>query len=90
MNVAVVVVGEGVFVAVVAWAAAVAVAWAIAIGVGALVPRVNIFRDGLDISLSMIGVTGWLAISIVLSVASSIVPATAAARGSIREAINYE
>jgi putative ABC transport system permease protein len=90
MNVAVVVVGEGVFVAVVAWAAAVAVAWAIAIGVGALVPRVNIFRDGLDISLSMIGVTGWLAISIVLSVASSIVPATAAARGSIREAISYE
>jgi ABC-type lipoprotein release transport system permease subunit len=47
-------------------------------------------RDGLDISLSAIGIAGWLAISTALSVASSVVPATAAARRSIREAISYE
>jgi ABC-type lipoprotein release transport system permease subunit len=90
MNVALVVVGEGVFVAVVAWVLAVAVAWAIAVAVGAFVPRVSIFRDGLDISLSVIGVMGWLAISAALSVASSVVPAMAAARRSIREGLSYE
>ena len=90
MNVALVVVGEGVFVAVVAWILAVAVAWAIAIAVGAFVPRISIFRDGLDISLSVIGVIGWLAISAALSVASSVVPAMSAARRSIREGLSYE
>jgi putative ABC transport system permease protein len=90
MNVALVVVGEGVFVAVVAWVVAVAFAWAIAVAVGAFVPKVSIFRDGLDISLSVIGVMGWLAISAALSVASSVVPAMAAARRSIREGLSYE
>ena len=90
MNVALVVVSEAVFVAVVAWIIAVAIAWAIAFATGAFVPRVNIFRDGLDISLSVLGVVGWLAISAGLSLVSSVVPATSAARRSIREAISYE
>jgi putative ABC transport system permease protein len=89
-SVALVVVGEAMFVAVVAWVAAVAAAWAIAVAAGAFVPRISIFRDGLEISLSAIGVTGWLAISAVLSVMSSVVPAIGAARRSIREAISYE
>ena len=62
----------------------------IAVAVGAFVPRVSIFRDGLDISLSVIGVMGWLAISAALSVASSVVPAIAAARRCIREGLSYE
>jgi ABC-type antimicrobial peptide transport system permease subunit len=89
-NVALVVVGEGVFVAVVAWVVAVGVAWAIVVAVGAIVPRVSIFRDGLDISLSAAGVVGCLAISTALAVASSVVPARAAARRSIPEALSYE
>ena len=90
VSIAAVVVGEAVFVAVVAWMAAVAMAWAVAIAIGVLVPRVSVFQDGLDISLSTMGIGGWLAISIVLSVFSAIVPAMASARGSIREAINHE
>jgi putative ABC transport system permease protein len=89
-SVAMVVMGESLCVAIAAWVVAVAAAWAIAIAAGAFVPRVAIFRDGLDISLSAIGVAGWLLISLALSVASSVVPAIGAARRSIREAISYE
>jgi putative ABC transport system permease protein len=90
MNVAMVVIGEAGFVAVVAWVVAVGIAWAIAVAVGTLVPRVNIFRNGLDIVLSATGIVGWLGISTVLSVMSSVAPAIAAARRSIHEAISYE
>jgi putative ABC transport system permease protein len=90
MNVALVVIGEAGFVAVVAWVVAVGVSWGIALAIGALVPRVSIFGDGLDLSLSLAGVAGWLGISTALSVISSAAPALAAARRSIREAISYE
>jgi ABC-type antimicrobial peptide transport system permease subunit len=89
-SVAGVVVGEAVFVSVVAWLVAVAVAGAMTLAIAALVPRVAIFRDGLDVSLSATGVASWLAVSIVISVSSSVAPAMAAARRSIREAISYE
>jgi putative ABC transport system permease protein len=90
MNVALVVMGEAGFVAVAAWVVAVGVSWGIALAIGALVPRVSIFGDGLEVSLSLAGITGWLGISTVLSVISSVAPAVAAARRSIREAISYE
>jgi len=89
-NVALVVVSEAVFVTVVAWVMAVAAAWAIAFAASAFVPRISMFRDGLDIALSALGVGGWLAISTVLAIASSVVPAIGAARRSVREAISYE
>ena len=82
--------GEGVFVAVVAWVVAVAVAWAIAVAVGAFVPRVSIFRDGLDISLSVDRRHGLARHFSGPLGRSSVVPAMAAARRSIREGISYE
>lgn len=90
VHIAQVVIGESVFVAVVAWILAVAASSAVAFAVSALVPRLSIFRDGVDISLSLTGIVGWLLISTILSVVSSIVPAISAVRCSIREAITYE
>jgi putative ABC transport system permease protein len=89
-DVAYVVVGETVFIAVVAWFVAVVVAEMIAVAISAFVPRVSIFENGLDISLSLSGIAGWLVISTAISIASSVAPALAAARRSIREAISYE
>lgn len=90
VRIAQVVVGEGVFVTLVAWILAAAASWAVAVAVSALVPHLSIFSDGVDISLSAVGIVGWLLISTALSVVSSIVPAISAARCSIREAISYE
>src|SRR5262249_46461376 len=84
MNIAQIVVGEGVFITVVAWILALATSWAVVLAVSALVPRLSIFSDGVDISLSPLGSAGWLLISTVLSVASSIAPALSAVRCSIR------
>jgi len=89
-DVAYVVVGESVFIAVVAWIVAVVVAEAIAVAISALVPKVSIFEHGLDVSLSLAGIAGWLLLSTAISVASSVAPALAAGRRSIREAISYE
>jgi putative ABC transport system permease protein len=90
VHIAQVVVGESVVVAVVAWSVAVAASWAVAAAVSALVPHLSIFSDGVDISLSTVGIVEWLLMSTGLSVVSSIVPAISAARCSIREAISYE
>jgi putative ABC transport system permease protein len=88
--VASIVILEAVFVATVAWALAVLSAWGIARGVNALVPAVTLFKDGVDFSLSAVGVAGWLLISVAIALVSSAVSAVAGARGSIREAIGYE
>jgi putative ABC transport system permease protein len=90
VNIAQIVVGEGVFIAVVAWTVALAASWAVAVAVSALVPRLSIFSEGVDTSLSVFGIVGWLLISTVLSAGSSIAPALSAVRCSIREAISYE
>ena len=87
---ATIVVGEVVFVAVAAWLLATLIAGLIALGIVAFVPRLSIFKNGLDISLSAAGVFGWLALSTVMSIVASITPALNAARRSIREAISYE
>lgn len=90
LHIAQVVVGEGIFIASVAWALAVTASWGVAVAVSRLVPHLSVFSEGVHISLSAFGIVGWLLISTVLSVLSSIVPATSAVRCSIREAINYE
>ena len=90
VSVALIVVGEGVFVAVMAWILAVVIAWAIALAVGALVPAVSIFRDGVHVSLSAPGVLGWLGISTAVAALSCLWPAIVASRRSVREAISYE
>lgn len=90
LQIAQVVAGEGVFVTFIAWILAVPASWAVAVGVSALVPRLSIFGDGVDISLSAVGIVGWLLISTAVSVVSTIVPAVSAGRCSMREAISYE
>jgi putative ABC transport system permease protein len=89
-DIAQVVVGEGIFVTFVAWVLAVTASWAVAFAASALVPRLSIFSNGVDISLSAVGIVGWLLISTAVSVVSTIVPAISAARCSVREAISYE
>ena len=89
-TVATIVVSESLFVAVTAWMIAVVAAWVIAMGIGAVVPRVSLFKNGLSISLSAIGIVGWLGISAAIAIAASVAPAIAAGRHSIREAISYE
>jgi putative ABC transport system permease protein len=90
VHIAQVVVGEGVFVTFVAWILAVSASAAVAFAVSSLVPRLSIFSGGVDISLSAVGIVGWLLISTAVSVVSTIVPAISAGRCSIREAISYE
>jgi ABC-type antimicrobial peptide transport system permease subunit len=84
-----IVVIEAVFVAVVAWVVALAASWPLTFGLGRLLGAA-IFRGGLEVSLSLAGVAGWLAISTILALLSSLLPAASAARHSVREVVSYE
>jgi putative ABC transport system permease protein len=84
-----IVVIEAVFVAVVAWVAALAASWPLTVGLGRLLGAA-IFRGRLEVSLSLAGVAGWLAISTILALLSSLLPAASAARHSVREVVSYE
>jgi hypothetical protein len=84
-----IVVIEAVFVAVLAWALAVLAAWPLTALIGSFLTAA-LFRNGLDITLALAGIAGWLGISIALAFVSSLVPAVSASRRSVREAVSYE
>lgn len=84
-----IVVIEAVFVALLAWLAALLAAWPITAGLGAFVTAAFL-RGGLDITLSVPGIFGWLALSTALSVVASLAPAVSTSRRSIPEEISYE
>jgi putative ABC transport system permease protein len=84
-----IVVGEAVVVGLLAWAAAVLVAWPVGRTVGNLLVRV-LFKSGLESSYLAGGVAVWLAVSLVVAVVASAVPAWRASRRPIREALGYE
>jgi putative ABC transport system permease protein len=84
-----IVIAEAVFVAVTAWVAALIAGWGLTIGLDRLLSTI-FFPDGLDVAIAPLGIAGWLALSTLLAVVSSIVPAITASRKSIREAVSYE
>ena len=88
-RVAGIVVVEAVFVAPLACLVAVLAAWPITAGLGAFVTAA-LLRGGLDVTLSLPGIFGWLALSTALSVVASLAPAASTSRRSIREEISYE
>lgn len=89
-RVAGIVVVEAVFVALLACLVALLAAWPITAGLGAFVTAACL-RGGLDVTLSLPGIFGWLALSTALSVVASLAPAaTSTSRRSIREEISYE
>jgi putative ABC transport system permease protein len=49
-----------------------------------------LFRRGFNMTFSFAAIATWLAISAALAIVSSVVPAIAASRRSIREAVSYE
>jgi ABC-type lipoprotein release transport system permease subunit len=83
-----IVVLEATFIALVAWAMAIVGAWPITYIVSHFMAA--LFRDGVVVALSSSGIAGWLGISMLVSVAASVVPALAASRRSIHEAISCE
>jgi len=88
-RVAGIVVVEAVFVALLAWLAALLAAWPITAGLGAFVTAAFL-RGGLDVTLSLQGIFGWLGLSTALSVIASLAPAVTTSRRPIREEISYE
>jgi putative ABC transport system permease protein len=88
-----IVVLEALVVALLAWVLGVTLAWPITAGLGKLMSGLMALikmRGGLIVSLSPIGVAGWLGISTTIAIVSSLVPAISASRRSIREAVSYE
>ncbi|HVR10066.1 MAG TPA: FtsX-like permease family protein [Thermoanaerobaculia bacterium] len=88
-RVAGIVVVEAVFVALLACLVALLAAWPITAGLGAFVTAA-LLRGGLDVTLSLPGIFGWLALSTALSVVASLAPAVSTSSRSIREEISYE
>jgi hypothetical protein len=88
-RVAGIVVVEAVFVALLACLVALLAAWPITAGLGAFVTAAFL-RGGLDVTLSLPGIFGWLALSTALSVVASLAPAASTSCRSIREEISYE
>jgi putative ABC transport system permease protein len=84
-----IVVGEAVVVGLLAWAAAVLVAWPVGRAVGNLLVKI-LFKSDLESSYLAGGVAVWLAVSLVVAVVASAVPAWRASRRPIREALGYE
>jgi putative ABC transport system permease protein len=83
------VVSEAAILAILSWLLALLAAWPLSALLGRFLTLI-LFRRGLGVTFSLSGVAAWLVIVSAVSIASSIFPATNAARRSIREAISYE
>ncbi|MEO8035139.1 MAG: FtsX-like permease family protein [Acidobacteriota bacterium] len=82
-------VAEGSVVAVASWILATIAAWPLSRSLGdSLVTKM--FHSGLDFTFALRGPAIWLAISLVLGVVASIVPALHASRLPVREALSHE
>jgi putative ABC transport system permease protein len=84
-----IVVSEGAVIGLLSWALAAIAAWPVSKAIGNLLVKMA-FKSGLDFLFEFRGVLIWLAVSIVLCVVASFLPAWNASRCSVREAIGYE
>ena len=84
-----IVAAEGAVIGVSSWALAALVAWPVSKLLGdSLV--MAMFKNGLDFVFEPRGILIWLAVSLLLSLLASFIPAWHAARRPVREAIGYE
>jgi putative ABC transport system permease protein len=80
---------EGCSIGVLSWMLAALAAWPVSAGVGNLLVMA-LLKTGLDFSFELRGLFVWLAVSVLLSVLASFLPAWHASQCSVREAIGYE
>jgi putative ABC transport system permease protein len=79
----------GAAVALLSWLLAALAAWPVSKGLGNLLVS-SLFQNGLDFSFELKGLFVWLAVSILLSLLASFLPAWHASQRSVREEIGYE
>lgn len=80
---------EGVAIGVAAWALAVAAAWPVGLALGTLLARA-LFRGSFVFAFEPLAIAVWLVASVAVGALASWLPARAAARRPVREAIEYE
>jgi len=83
-----IVAGEGVVIGVLSWVLAALAAWPVSKALGNLLMTL-MFQSDLDFLFEPIGLVIWLAVSILLGVAASLLPAWHASRVTVREALAY-
>ena len=84
-----IIVTEGIVVAVLSWALAALAAWPVSKFVGDTLVRA-MFNSTLDFSFQLQGLVIWLAVSVFLSAVASFLPALSASQITVREALAYE
>jgi putative ABC transport system permease protein len=83
-----IVAGEGVVIGLLSWALAALAAWPVSKALGNLLMTL-MFQSNLDFLFEPLGPVIWLAVSILLGVAASLLPAWHASRVTVREALAY-
>ena len=83
------VVAEGVMVGVLSWVIASVAAWPLTRALSRLLMTVA-FSGGLDFAFELSGLLVWLAVSVFLGLAASLLPAWSASRTTVREALSHE
>jgi putative ABC transport system permease protein len=84
-----IVVTEGLLIGVISWALAIPLSVPMSLVFNAMLGQM-MFDQPLDFIFSPIGIIGWLAIVVVISVVASLLPAYRATRMSVRETLAYE
>jgi len=84
-----IVVVEGLVIGILSWAMAAIAAWPISRALGNMMVKV-LFTSGLDFTFEPVGLLIWLAVSVVVSIAGSFLPAWRASQLTVREALAYE
>jgi putative ABC transport system permease protein len=84
-----IVVAEGCAASLLGWAVAAVAAWPVSQGIGALLVGL-MFRSSLAFAFEPSGLVVWLAVSLALGAAASVLPAWHASRQPVRAAIAYE
>jgi putative ABC transport system permease protein len=80
---------EGGAIGVLSWMLAALAAWPVSRGLGNFLVMA-LLHSGLDFSFELRGLYVWLAVSILLGLLASLLPAWHASRCSVREAVSYE
>jgi putative ABC transport system permease protein len=84
-----IIVVEGLVIGILSWALAAVAAWPISKVLGDIIVN-TLFTGGLDFTFEPAGVLIWLAISVVVSLGGSFLPAWRASQVTVREALAYE
>ena len=80
---------EGSAIGVLSWMLAALAAWPISKGIGNFLVMA-LLHGGLDFSFELKGLVVWLAVSVLLSLLGSFLPAWHASQCTVREALGYE